>query len=108
MNKNKKPVWEEISETLEEIKIGLENSSLTNEEIDNLEVEFLKVELQAYKTKLSFEAYILLKENPTLSSKDLLSKMLSLLPSDIPRDFLPELTNFVLEEWDTFSKKMAA
>ncbi len=98
----------EISSTLEEIKDGLSESNLTQEEANSLMDDVLKVELQAYKVKLNFELRILSEENPTLSSKDVLVKMLSLLPSDIPKEFLPELTNFVLNEWDNSSNKLAA
>ena len=110
MNKKGKTekVWDKISSTLKEIEVGLDESDLTLEELNALEKEFSSVELHAYKVKLNFEMRVLEKETPTLSSKDVLVKMLSLLPSDIPKSFLPELTNFVLDEWDNFSKKMAA
>jgi len=98
----------EISSILEEIKNGISESNFTEKEVDNLINEFLKVELQAYKVKLGFELHLISSENPSLTSKDVLVKMFSLLPSDIPKAFLPELTNFVLNEWDDFSEKLAA
>ncbi len=96
------------AKTVGEIKYYIGTANLTEEEIDRLMDSQLQAELQAYKIKLGLEIQILLETCPDLSAKDILVKMLSLLPSDIPKPFLSVLTNYILDEWDGKKRRMAA
>ena len=87
---------------------GLENSSLSLEDIQSLQKSLSEVELQAYKTKLGFEIHIFSKTGEQLTSRDFLLKMLGNLPKEVPVNFLPALTEYVLENWVAMNRKVAA
>lgn len=97
-----------IKDTIDEIKSGLETSNLSTEAAARLKEEAIKVELQAYKTKIGLQLHLLAQSHSNLSAKDVLIRMLSLLPNDIPQFFLPILTEYTLENWSLKTGKLAA
>jgi len=97
-----------LSQLHEEITVGLQEGDFSLKEISSIENELDKLELQAYKTKLGFEIHIFLKTGEQLTSRDFLLKMLSTLPKEVPVHFLPSLTEYVLENWVSLNRKMAA
>jgi len=101
-------ILETLTNTLAELKEGIKSTKLDNEALSRVEKELDKVELQGYKTKLGFEILILSKSESKLSSRDFLLKILSFLPQEIPSQYLPPLTSYVLDEWNKLSLKMAA
>ena len=91
-----------------EIAEGLKNGNFTTKEISSIETELDKLELQAYKTKLGFEIHLFSKSGEQLTYRDFVLKMLGNLPNEVPVNFLPALTEYILENWVTLNGKMAA
>lgn len=97
-----------LSQLHEEIASGLREGDFSLKEISSIENELDKLELQAYKTKLGFEIHLFSKTGEQLTSRDFLLKMLGNLPKEVPVNFLPALTEYVLENWVAMNRKMAA
>lgn len=70
--------------------------------------EFADLKLQALKTKVSFELHVLSKKESNLSTKEVLIKILQLLPEDLEEKFLPILTDYVFQNWKAEESKLAA
>lgn len=110
MNKNINPqeLVDKLSEDIASIGDGMKNGNFSKEEMTEMRSGLQEVILQAFKTKFSIRLDILSEEEPNLSMKDILVKMLDLLPSDVNPDFLPILTDYVLKKWKVSPQKLAA
>lgn len=110
MNKNLAPkeIFKNMTEELTAVNKGLEEENLSKKDLSEIKNELEKVELQAYKTKFSIKLNSLSLEEPNLSLKDLLVRMLDLLPSDINPSFLPILTDYIFKKWKPSSQDLAA
>ncbi len=64
--------------------------------------------LEAYKVKFGFKLDDLKKEQPDLSMKEVLIKMLNLLPADVNDAFVPVLTAYVFENWKPLPQRLSA
>ncbi len=112
MNQKKKfdpkAVVENIHSELDQINAALDNNEFSTKALDNIRDASLKLELQGYKTKVGYKLHSLAKTAPEMTARNVLMKMLDLLPPDINKSFLPMLTLFILKEWDLLSTKLAA
>jgi len=110
MNKNINPkeVLDKLSEDIGAMRDWVESGNHTKEEISEFRKDLQEVILQGYKTKFTVRLDILKDEEPNLTKKDILVKMLDLLPSDVNPEFLPVLTEYVLENWNVLPHKKVA
>ena len=67
-----------------------------------------KVEFQAVKAKISLKLQVLSKEEPFLSSKEIVIKILKSLPPKIDESYLPQLIIFIFSRWQQVRGKIAA
>lgn len=108
-NINPEEVIEKIHENLAAVKKGIAEGNFSKSDISELREEFLDLELQALKTKVSFELHVLFEKDPNLSTKEVLIKVLQLLPEKLNEAFLPILTDYVFQNWKVAEgKKLAA
>lgn len=103
-----KAVVENFHSEIEKLNEALDKYDYSEEAMDNIEKATLKVELQAFKTKVGYQLHKLSKTAPEMTARNVLVQMLNYLPADIKKSFLPELTLFVLKEWDILTTKLAA
>jgi len=110
MNKNFNPkeLIEKLNHDIAAIGRGMKEGDFSDEERIEQKEALQEVILQAYKTKFAVRLDILKDEEPNLTKKDILVKMLDLLPSDVNPEFLPVLTEYVLENWNVLSQKKVA
>ncbi len=110
MNKKVNPqeVFDNLSKDIAEMQKGLESGTLSKKEVTNFREDLQEVILEGFKAKFTVRLDILKEEEPNLSKKDVLVKMLDLLPSDVNPDFLPVLTEFVLNNWNVLPQKKVA
>jgi len=108
-NINPREVINSISEDLKALDFKSLDGELSEASLNELKQEFAKVQLTAYKAKLSIKITQLAKKSPELTSKIVLEKMLAVLPADITPGFLPVLAAHVVERWRglTFGKLAA-
>ena len=104
---NPRKAFENFRNELSELKKEIRNGNFTKEEIFKIKSELTDLELQTYLAKFSVQLDILAEENPYLSAKDVLVKMLEPLPSEIKKSHIPPLTKFVLENWEEKPRKLA-
>ena len=108
-NINPHEVINSISENLKGLDFKSFDGELSETSLNELKQEFAKVQLTAYKAKLSVKIAQLAKTSPELSSKVVLEKMLAHLPVNITPAFLPVLAAHVVERWRGVSfEKVAA
>jgi len=93
---------------LSNISEAVKNGNFSKEEIDSIQNDVEYLVLTACKTKLSLELRFLSEEEPTMILRDVIVKMLNLLPEDIEEAHIPILTEFIIEKWKSISQKLAA
>ena len=108
MKVNPQEVFDNLSKDLAEMQKGLKSGMLSKKEVTDFHEDLQEVILEASKTKFTVRLDILKEEEPNLSKKDVLVKMLDLLPSDVNPDFLPDLIEFVLNNWKVLPQKKVA
>ncbi len=107
-NKIKDAIENLKSDDLAKVVEAVNNGNLSNEAIGRITKDFDNLVLEACKTKINFELRFLLEDQPDISLRDALVKMLNSLPSDVDAEFIPILTEFVLEKWKLNSQNLAA
>jgi len=113
MKKNKNINPEEIieklkSNELEKVIDAVREGDFSKEDIAEISKDFDDLILEAYKTKFSLEIGFLLEEQPDLSVRDVVVKMLKMLPEDVEESHILILTNFIIEKWKSIPQKLAA
>ena len=87
---------------------AIDNGNFSAEEIQSINKDIDDLFLQACKTKLSLEMRSLHEESPSLPLRDVVVKMLNLLPEEIKESEISILTDFIMENWKGRSQKKAA
>jgi len=103
-----KAIVERIHSDIEQINNALDENDFSDKALENIQDASLKLELQAYKTKIGFKLHKLSKSSTEMTARNILIQMLDSLPANINKSFLPELTLFILKEWDILNTKLAA
>ena len=104
---NPQKEFENFRNELTELRKEIREGEFTKEETTKIKAELTDLELQTFIAKFSVQIEMLAEEKPYLSTKDALVKMLEILPSDIKKSHIPDLTKFVLENWEEKSQKLA-
>ncbi len=108
INKDSDPreVFKFMMNEVAEIADGVKD--LSKEDRAEVIKEFENTILEAYKVKFGFKLDDLKKEQPNLSMKEVLVKMLNLLPADVNDAFVPVLTAYVFENWKPLPQRLSA
>lgn len=89
-----------IDRTLKEIREGFKPEELTAPERAEVSEGFMKVIVQAHKLKLKLKIDLLATQQPGLSPRKAVVKLLSTLPEDLPASAISELAVFAAGEWE--------
>lgn len=103
-----KRIFEQLTEDISAIGNGMKNGSFSKEEVSNIQEDIQDLMLEGFKTKLMVSMDIFSDEQPNLSVKEIVVKMLDLLPNDVSAEHISILTNFVIEKWKVSPQKLAA
>jgi len=99
--------FEDFRNELSELKKDIQEGDFSKEDISEIKTELIDLELQTYQAKFSVQLDLLAEENPYLSTKNALVKMLETLPSDVNKAHIYPLTTFVLDNWKEQLRKVA-
>lgn len=94
----------DAKEMIDAIKKG----DFSKEDIQSIREDVNDLMLLACKTKISLNIGDLYKEQPHLPLRDVVVKMLNLLPKEIKEKEISILTNFIMENWKNYTQKKAA
>ena len=107
-NTDPKEVFKSMHIALGEIDKGLKEGNLSKSDLKEIREDLEDTILEAYKVKFGFKLDDLKKEQPDLSMKEVLVKMLNLLPADVNDAFVPVLTAYVFENWKPLPQRLSA
>jgi len=96
------------SNKLSEIENAVKTGDFSKEDISEICDELDNLVLETYKAKFSLKLKTLSQENPDLPLRDVVVRMLNLLPDDVKESHIKILTEFVIEKWKSLFSKMAA
>ncbi len=110
INKNTDPqtILDKMRTESNAVSKGIEEGTFSKTEVSKLHDEIDEVILEAYKTKFSLQIGRLAKKQPNLALRDVIVKMLNLLPEDIDETHILILTNYVISQWKLTPQKLAA
>ena len=96
------------NDDLAKVSKAIKDDNFSRKEIESIQNNVDDLLLIACKTKLSLELRFLAEEQPDLALRDVVIKMLNLLPEDIEESHITFLTEFIMDKWKSVSGKLAA
>ena len=92
-------VIKDLDQNLLELREGIRPEKLTDEDKVEVLSAFDKLEVQAYKTKISPSVKSMIKGKPNIPFMEVLMNVLPLLPTTLSVSKLKELIDFVGDLW---------
>ncbi len=112
MNVNKIDIQSAIeslnNNDLAKVSKAVKDGNFSKKEIESIQNNVDDLLLIACKTKLSLELRFLAEEQPDLALRDVVIKMLNLLPENVEESHITILTEFIMDKWKSISGKLAA
>ncbi len=101
-------VLKTIAENLGELKAGRDSARFSKADKIAILADFDLLEIQALKAKLAGRLVILSRTHPDLYPRDVLRRMLTLMPVHLNSSDLIDLSKFVHNTWERMLTKVAA
>lgn len=96
------------ADNLGEVVRAVKSGSIDKDAIEKINNDFDELLLEACKTKISLEIRFLYEGSPQTTLRDVVIKMLNLLPVDIEAVQIPILTKYIIEKWTSNQSNLAA
>lgn len=96
------------NDDLAKVSKAIKDDNFSRKEIESIQNNVDDLLLIACKTKLRLELRFLAEEQPDLALRDVVIKMLNLLPEDVEESHITFLTEFIMDKWKSVSGKLAA